>query len=121
MSFEEFNNFMDAQNFILENINIHDYDEYFLVADTPDVFFVYYDEDDVAEMLMESFHDCGSDSFETHQRQYDIYTYVTRETKERHPDLYRNSHLVDKENGNIFKQKMYAEAEYAISVSLSAH
>jgi len=121
MSFEEFNNFNDAENFILENINIHDYDEYFLVVDKPDVFFVYYDEDDVAEMLIQSFHDYGSDSFERYQRHFDIYAYVTREQKERHPFLYRNSHWVDKENGNVFKQKMYAESEYVISVSLSAY
>lgn len=39
MEFDEFNNFNDAQNFILENI--HDYDELFLVVDTPDVFFCF--------------------------------------------------------------------------------
>ena len=119
MSFEEFNNFNDAQNFILENI--HDYDELFLVVETPDVFFVFYDEYDVSELLIQDFHNCGSDSFESYQRHFDIYAYVTREQKEKHPFLYRNSHWVDKENGNVFKQKMYAEAEYDISVSLSAY
>ena len=119
MSFEEFNNFNDAQNFILENI--HDYDELFLVVDTPDVFFVFYDEDDVSEFLIQSFHDYGSDSFERYQRNFDIYAYVTRELKERYPFLYKNAYWVDCENGSIFKQKMYAEAEYDISVSLSAY
>lgn len=119
-NFEEFTDYNPAQNFILENIP-KNYDVMYMVVDTPDCFFVFTDEDDVGEFMVQRFHESGSGSFEAYQNHYDFYVYMTKEEKEKHPFLYRNAHWVDKEKRNVYKQKMYAEAEYSISVSLSGY
>lgn len=118
--FEEFNDFGEAQNFILKNIPSN-YDEMFLVVDTPDSYFVFIDEYDVCEFIIQRFHEGNSSSFETYQNNYDFYVYMSKEQKENHPFLYRKAYWVDEESGNVYKQKMYVEAEYDISVSLSAY